>query len=73
MSQLLQADEIAWLRQHEWMWRGASASGMVAVQAAHHGGRGYEPEFMRRYQPGDDIRCVAWGVVAAPWHVATGA
>lgn len=60
MSQLLQADEIAWLRQHEWMWRGASASGMVAVQAAHHGGRGYEPEFMRRYQPGDDIRWVDW-------------
>jgi len=60
MPQLLQADEIAWLRQHEWMWRGVSASGMIAVQAAHHGGRGYEPEFMRRYQPGDDIRWVDW-------------
>ncbi len=60
MSQLLQTDEIAWLRQQEWLWHGASGSSMAATHPATHGGRGSEPEFMRRYQPGDDIRWVDW-------------
>lgn len=60
MTPLLHADEVAWLRQSKWPWVGVSRAGVLATHAAPHGARGYEPEIMRPYQMGDDVRMVDW-------------
>lgn len=60
MTPLLHAEEIVWLRHCLWPWSGASRYGALATQPTPQGGRGYVPEYMRQYQPGDDIRLVDW-------------
>lgn len=59
-TQLLHADEVAWLRQCVWPWSGVSPAGSLATQRARHGNRGAEPEMVRHYQVGDDVRWVDW-------------
>ena len=68
MSSILHTDEIAWLRQHAWSWHGANQASVVAAQPASYGGRGSEPELIRRYRPGDDIRWVDWPATMRMQH-----
>ena len=68
MSHLLHTDEIAWLRQQAWSWAGATHATVVSAQSAFSGGRGNEPELIRRYRPGDDIRWVDWSATMRMQH-----
>lgn len=68
MSYLLHTDEIAWLRQQAWTWPSASQASVVAAQPAVSGSRGSEPELIRRYRPGDDIRWVDWPATMRMQH-----
>lgn len=68
MVQLLSAAESAWLTRCQLPWQGISAHGLYAVRAARYGGRSTEPELLRPYQMGDDVRRVDWAATQRLQH-----
>ena len=68
MAQLLSVAESAWLTQMQLPWQGLSPHGFAAVRAARHGGRSNEPELLRPYQMGDDVRRVDWAATQRLQH-----
>lgn len=51
--------QLQWLRQLHLPWRTAAWSGAAGERRALRG-RGNEPELLRRYQYGDDVRRIDW-------------
>lgn len=68
MAQLLSATESAWLARMQLPWYGTSPHGLYAVRAARQGGRSNEPELLRPYQMGDDVRRVDWAATQRLQH-----
>ena len=68
MAQLLSAAESAWLTRMQLPWQGLSPQGLYAVRAARQGGRSNEPELLRPYQMGDDVRRVDWAATQRLQH-----
>ncbi len=68
MAQLLSAAESAWLTRMQLPWQGISPHGLSAVRAARQGGRSNEPELLRPYQMGDDVRRVDWAATQRLQH-----
>ena len=68
MAQLLSAAESAWLTRMQLPWHGLSPQGLYAVRAARQGGRSNEPELLRPYQMGDDVRRVDWAATQRLQH-----
>jgi uncharacterized protein (DUF58 family) len=68
VAQLLSAAESAWLTRMQLPWQGLSPQGLYAVRAARQGGRSNEPELLRPYQMGDDVRRVDWAATQRLQH-----
>lgn len=51
--------QLQWLRQLQLPWRAMSTQGLSGERRALTG-RGNEPELLRRYQYGDDVRRIDW-------------
>lgn len=68
MAQLLSAAESAWLTRMQLPWQGFGPRGPYAVRAARQGGRSNEPELLRPYQMGDDVRRVDWAATQRLQH-----
>lgn len=58
-SVVLTETQLQWLRQLQLPWRASATHGLVGVRRAS-AGRGNEPELLRRYQYGDDVRRIDW-------------
>lgn len=56
---VLHEDQIQWLRQLRLPWHAPAQWGIGGERRAQRG-RGNEPELLRRYQYGDDIRRIDW-------------
>lgn len=51
--------QLQWLRQLQLPWRTAATQGLIGERRSLTG-RGNEPELLRRYQYGDDVRRIDW-------------
>lgn len=58
-SAILTDTQLQWLRQLQLPWRAAATQGLTGERRALTG-RGNEPELLRRYQYGDDVRRIDW-------------
>lgn len=56
---LLDDAQLQWLRQVQLPWRSSATRGIAGERRALSG-RGNEPELLRRYQYGDDVRRIDW-------------
>jgi len=66
--QLLSGGEIAWLTRRQLPWQGISPRGVSAERNARQGGQRNEPELLRPYQMGDDVRRVDWAATQRLQH-----
>ncbi len=58
-TMLLDDAQLQWLRQLQLPWRTLATRG-IAGERRSFTGRGNEPELLRRYQYGDDVRRIDW-------------
>jgi uncharacterized protein (DUF58 family) len=59
ISALLTDTQLQWLRQLQLPWRASATQGLSGERRSLTG-RGNEPELLRRYQYGDDVRRIDW-------------
>ncbi|MFZ9859399.1 MAG: DUF58 domain-containing protein [Roseiflexaceae bacterium] len=59
ITAVLTDTQLQWLRQLQLPWRATATQGLIGERRSMTG-RGNEPELLRRYQYGDDVRRIDW-------------